>query len=122
MSRLCMFGNPLGNPCAVIDIWRHDDGDRIAWAIMTLRDHHLDVEDFFIKPDYGNMEVSHYLLSDVDDLAEQENLQVRFWIAHADTHHRAANFNTINEVIRAGTLTVLPSPFTWAAYVAKATL
>jgi hypothetical protein len=118
--RLCMFGNPLGNPCAVIDIWANDDDNRIAWVIMTVRDNYLDIEDFFIKPDYAaDAENVHYLLNTVDELATRETLKLRFWIAHADTHYRAANFNTINEIVRAGTLTVLPSPFTWAAYVAE---
>jgi hypothetical protein len=114
------FQNALGHPSVIIDIWDFNQDIRMGWCIMTLRDGHLDIEDLFVRPDYYGTEHQILLQNTVLDFAEEQNdLDLRLWIAHADTQSRAGNFRTINDFLRASGLTPRRSPFPWAAYLAS---
>jgi hypothetical protein len=115
------FINWLGNPEALIDLWQVEQDIRIGWCLMTFRgDEFLEIEDFFIRPDF-QLDNSHatVLTSKVLDFSHEQELPLKLWIAHADTRHYAANFKPINDFVRATNLKMRPSPFSWAAYVAE---
>jgi len=118
-QRLSMFTNPLGNACGVLDFWHSEFDLRIGWSIVTIRDGFPDIEDLFIMPEFWSTDNVRYIVSVIDDMAGREKYPIRLWIAWADTIYNSANFNTVNEVIRALSLTVSPSPHSWAAYVAQ---
>ena len=117
-ERLMMFPNGLGHPSAIIDLWDMANDVRLAWCFMTLRDGYLDVEDFFVRPGLGGSSHQDRLVRLVIKFANQENLQLRLWVAHADIRSCAANFGPINDFVRATALKMRPSRCSWAAFVA----
>jgi hypothetical protein len=118
-QRVMIFNNTLGNPSAIIDLWNWADDIRVAWCFMTYRDGYLDIEDFFVRPDFYGSPHQARLIEAVFELAAQQDLRLRLWIAHADISSRAANFKLINDFVRAASFKVVRSPYPWAAYVAE---
>lgn len=108
----------LGHKMAKIDLWDLQNDIRIGWSFMTLRDGYLDVEDFFIRPDYLSMGHGQNLSVQTLALARKLNMPLRVWIAHADARYAAANFTTINDFVRRANLTMKRTLNRWAAYVA----
>lgn len=108
----------LGYKIAKIDLWDLQNDIRIGWSFMTFRDGYLDVEDFFIRPDYLNLGHDRYLSAQTLGLSMKLSIPLRVWIAHADTRYFSANFVTINDFVRHANLTMKRSPHPWAAYVA----
>ena len=116
------FINCLGNPWFVVDLWSTSEGIRIGWCMATIRDEWFEVEDFFIRPDYLDDQTHRRLLvRRILHMAISKGLRFRLWIPHADVHYRAANFATMNDIIREAKLTVKQSGVTWAAYRAERT-
>jgi hypothetical protein len=88
--------------------------------MATIRDDWFDVEDLFIRPDHAR-EKGHLrrLMFRIVERASYWELPVRFWIPWADIHASSGNFETINDAIRQGGLTVKKSGVTWVAYRAE---
>jgi hypothetical protein len=112
--------NWIGYPGILIDLWQMEEDIRIGWCIMTYRGKQfLEIEDFFLRPDFQHDDFFHNTLTaEVLETSREQELPLRLWIAHADTRHFAANFKPINDLLRATHLKARPSPFSWAAYVA----
>jgi hypothetical protein len=118
--RASAFTNGLANAGALIDLWQIDQDVRIGWCVMTYRGaKFLEIEDFFIRPDFQSGGFQEALTEEVLDFSRQQQLPLKLWIAHADTRYFASNFKPINEFLRATNLTARPSPFPWAAYLAQ---
>jgi hypothetical protein len=113
------FENVLGNPCVAFDAWDVRNDVRIGWCFATRRDGWLEVEDFFVRPGYQDRGHLERLLSHLISFGEEVALPIRFWIHHADTHWRSANFPVMNAMIRLANLNVRPSGVTWAAYLGE---
>ena len=119
IQRLLMFNNTIGNPSALIDLWSWEGDLRVGWCVMTYRDGYLDIEDFFLRPEFHGSGHQSRLTRAVLDFSAQQELPLRLWIAHADTERRAGNFQTINDFWRtAGFKRFRSDPHPWAAYVA----
>ncbi len=101
VQRRSIFRNVLGYSCAVIDLWNFKDDIRIAWSFITHRDGCLDIEDFFVRPEFYASTHQSRLTKAVIDFAAEQGLPIRLWIARADLRSRAANFRTINDFLRA---------------------
>jgi hypothetical protein len=120
ITRTSMFTNSLGYAAGLIDLWQLDEDIRIGWCLLTWRgDVFLDIEDFFIRPDFQTGAHQRVLTEKVLELAQDNALPLRLWIAHADTAHYASNFAVMNELLRAIQWQVRRSPYPWAAYVAE---
>jgi hypothetical protein len=119
VERIRVFNNTLGNPSALIDLWSWADDVRVAWCIMTYRDGFLDVEDFFVRPEFYGSSHQARLTRAVLEFTAQQELPLRLWIAHADVRYCAANFRNLNDFLRTASLKPRPSPHSWAAYVAE---
>jgi hypothetical protein len=115
-----MFTNALGYPVGVINLWQLDEEIRIGWCLLTFRgDDFLEIEDFFIRPDFQIGAHQRVLTQNVLEWAEDNELPLRLWISHADTKHFAADFSVMNGLLRAIQWNVRPSPHSWAAYIAE---
>ncbi len=116
--RLEVFRGPLGHQNVVLDVWDMINDVRAAWAFMTFRDEYLDVEDFFVRPEYAGSEHQDRLTEVMFEFANSQDVPIRLFIAHSDVRSRASNFQVINRLIRDGHFKVRKSQFGWAAYVA----
>ena len=100
--RASVFTNGLANAGALIDLWQIDQDVRIGWCVMTYRGaKFLEIEDFFIRPNFQSGGFQEALTEEVLDFSRQQELPLKLWIAHADTRHFASNFKPINEFLRA---------------------
>lgn len=114
-----VFINALGHACLVIDLWDLANDVRIGWSIATVRNDWLEVEDFFIRPDYqGDKRHCRILFTATLMSSKQENLPARFYIPWVDTNYGSSNFALINDGIRAAKLVVSPTGERWAPYKA----
>jgi GNAT superfamily N-acetyltransferase len=111
-----MFPNEIGYPAFVIDLWHSTTDTRVGWCFSTLRNDRLEVEDFFVRPEYKSGGHMQKLVSELYRLAEINELPVRFWVPFADTSSKCANFSVVNDLIRMKKLRVRNSGVTWAAY------
>jgi hypothetical protein len=85
-SRMSMFTNAFGYAAAVIDLWQLDEDIRIGWCLLTWRGgDFLEIEDFFIRPDFQTGVHQSVLTEQVLESAQDNELPLRLWIGHADT-------------------------------------
>ena len=81
----------LGNPFIAIDLWEVATDVRVGWCFATIRNNALEVEDFFVRPEYQHGSHWQILASHVFQYASQLDLPIGFWIAHADTRSKSSN-------------------------------
>lgn len=114
-----IFVNSLNNLCVAIDLWDTTDDIRIGWCFMTFRDGYLDVEDYFVRPGFQHSGHQERLTRLVIDLAGQQDLPLRVWVAHPDYTPCATNFGNVRDFLRSTGIALRSSPHTWAAYVGE---
>ncbi len=96
------------------------DGDKdnvAAWALIVAKAHVIDVEDFFVRPDYRRRGIGKQMKSAIVDFITKAKRPIRFWIPWGDH----AEFNAANLLGWANSLklTIKPSGVRWAAYLAE---
>jgi GNAT superfamily N-acetyltransferase len=111
VKRSMMFAGPLGHSCAIIDLWNMVEDIRIAWCFMTYRDGYIEIEDFFVRPEFQGSHYQQRLARAVVDFAVEEHERLRLWVAHADNSYYAANFSAINDFVQTAALKVRRSHF-----------
>jgi GNAT superfamily N-acetyltransferase len=111
--------NPLGNTCFKYDLFDLTDSTRIGWCFATLRDEKLDVEEFFIRPEYRGQKHSRILMSRLLSDAKNANVSLRFWIPYCDVYAKTANILALNHILKKHGFTAKKSGVPWALFKAE---
>jgi len=93
----------------VKQIYDVETDDRLGWAIGVERESHLDIEDFFVRPEHRGRGFGRELCNMVGTLSMDLNLPVRVWFSHAD--HAGPVQQNLCESLG---LTIVPSGVPWA--------
>jgi hypothetical protein len=106
----------LGGIIHVIEIYDNEKDEFLAWCFGVIRDNHLDIEEFFVRPDYRYKNYGSTLISELIGLGANLNLPLRFWIPESDSERD--NLYVVEKIMRRISLKIKPSGVTWAKYVA----
>jgi hypothetical protein len=86
-------------------------------CFAVVRNGRFEIEDFFLRPDHKFFHKNfNQLVAEVRQWSELLKSPVTFWIPQIDTESKSANFETVNNLIRALSLKVTRSGVPWAAY------
>jgi hypothetical protein len=85
----------------------NESGVRTGWCFVVVRDGHLEVEDFFVRPDVVPIDPALKLAEGLISLRDQSALPIRVWLSHCDAE---LSYNPqIKHLIEGLELTSLPS-------------
>jgi len=87
--------------------------EREAWAFASAYDHHLNVEELFVRPRARGSGYASELLKQLRWLSEQLSLPLRLWVAHAD--YTAKGFQIIGNCVEKHGFTISSSDVRWAS-------
>ncbi|MEM6689479.1 MAG: hypothetical protein AAF664_08640 [Planctomycetota bacterium] len=93
--------------------------ERKGWLIAVPMDGFLDVEDFFVRPQFRQQGVARQLLRMLRDLQADLSLPIRLWIDWADWN--SANESAVKWLVSELDLRLLESDNRWSACVALPT-
>jgi GNAT superfamily N-acetyltransferase len=111
--------NALGYTCVVHDLWDSADNTRVGWCIATERDAHLDVEEFFVRPEYRGAGLGGVLMSRLIQDSNDCDLPLRFWIPYADCNTPSRCILPMNHLLTKNGFVARVSGVNWAQYVAE---
>jgi GNAT superfamily N-acetyltransferase len=95
-----------------------DDDERIAWAFAIQRSGILEVEEFFVRPQFRRTGYGKKLMHSIGELAVEHGCSLKFWISYADT--APENLAIIEKLVMPLGLRVVPAHLRFAPYVAAA--
>lgn len=90
--------------------------ERCGWLFAVVRGGVLEVEELYVRPQYRRKGYGRRLVSMLKELRTDIGVPLRLWITHADME--AANRSGVDRLVESLGLTVVPSPFRWAAALA----
>jgi GNAT superfamily N-acetyltransferase len=111
--------NSLGNRCVIHDLWDTAEQTRFGWCFGTERDGRLDVEEFFIRPEYRGKLASRTLMSRLLEDSQKAGLPLRFWIPYCDVHAKSANVLPLDHLLTKNNFVVKKSGVPWALFKAE---
>ena len=111
--------NALGYPCLVHDVWEARGNIRVGWCIATERDEHLDVEEFFVRPEYRGQRIGSQLMCRLLGDCNGAELPLRFWIPYVDCNSPSRNILAMNHLLTKNGFVARVSGVNWAQYVAE---
>lgn len=85
-----------------------------AWVMATFAGNFLQVEDFFVMPDWRGGKIGRHLLWNVNEFARHLKVPLCFWIPWAD--HKPEDRQEFEEVNKHLGWHLAPSGVRWAAY------
>jgi hypothetical protein len=88
----------------------------MGWCFAVVRNSRFEIEDFFLRPDEKLPGNFNRLVTEIRHSCDFFQSPVTFWIPQIDTKSKSANFETVNDLIRALALNVRKSGVPWAAY------
>jgi GNAT superfamily N-acetyltransferase len=97
-----------------IEIRDSESNDYKAWGFASLYDGYLNVEEFFVHPDFRGKGYSKYLLNHLRKLSVQFSAPLRFWVSHADNTNN--NMELLKYLANKNGLVVSDSNVRWAAF------
>jgi hypothetical protein len=116
ISRRQAVSTCLGHVWAQIDLWDVVKNIRMGWCFAMVRNGRFEIEDFFLRPDQKFPGNFNRLVTEIRQSSEIFQSPVIFWIPPVDADSKSANFETVNNLIRALSLKVTRSGVPWAAY------
>jgi GNAT superfamily N-acetyltransferase len=111
--------NSLGNTCFIHDLWDLADNTRIRWCFSTTREGHLDVEEFFVRPEYRGRRVSRLLMSRLLQDSHKSGLPLRFWIPYCDLTTKTRSILPFDHLLTKNNFATKSSGVAWALYKAE---
>lgn len=94
------------------------DDERIAWAFAIQRSGILEVEEFFVRPQFRRTGYGKKLMHSIADLAVEHGCSLKFWMSYADT--APDNLAIFEKLVLPLGLRVVPAGVRFAPYVAVA--
>jgi hypothetical protein len=110
--------NCLGNICAIYDLWDVTGFARIGWCFATVREGYLDVEEFFVMPQFRRQRAGSILMSKLLNDSRSNDLPLRFWIPYCDVYSKSANIQPFNRLLTRGKFTSSVSGVRWSLFKA----
>ncbi len=107
---------PVGYSSGIIDLWQPGTRSRIGWAMLSIREGFVDIEDYFIMPQHQGGAHEKILYERTMQVCEEVGLPYRFIVGHVDTDHKTAGFAVVNDFIRRSRGTERKSHHVWAAW------
>ena len=93
--------------------------DRWAWAFVVERDGALEMEDFYVRPEFRRRGYAVRLSEEILELAKAKRKPLRLWVPFADCRQESPdNFPALVALTRRLGLHYQPCPVRWAAYYA----
>lgn len=108
-SGLIFEGEALG-----FHLYNKKSDEVFAWAMATLTQGVLNVEDFFVRPDYRRRKFGGHLLARINEAAINLNASLCFWIPWAN--HKIEDRLGFNALAAKCGWNFAPSGQRWAAY------
>ncbi|WP_074308824.1 hypothetical protein [Singulisphaera sp. GP187] len=108
--------NPLGDRLFGFEVYDPSQDERIAWSFIVQREGLLDIEEFFVKPQFRRCGFGVMLAGKILELAEVQNRRIRAWIPYVDASE--ANRAGLTAILEKLGLSVRRSGVRWAAYKA----
>ena len=93
-----------------------DDDERLAWAFAIQRSGFLEVEEFFVRPQFRRAGYGKKLMHLIGKLATVQGCSLKFWISYADT--APENLAMIEKLVLPLGLRVVQANVRFAPYVA----
>jgi GNAT superfamily N-acetyltransferase len=101
------------------EVWDEEGKDRCAWAFVLEKDGILEVEEFYVRPEYRRRGYGRVLAEKVAKLARAKQLPLRMWVAFTDSQQEnPSNYPALVAVARLLGVQFQPCPVIWAAYFA----
>jgi GNAT superfamily N-acetyltransferase len=97
-----------------IEVYELATIERVGWSFARATDGFLDVEEFFVKPNYRWKGHAKRIRNSLVKLATRLKLPLRFWIAHPDVRYLEA----MEKLVAPIGLKIWPSARKCASYVA----
>ncbi|HVA84202.1 MAG TPA: GNAT family N-acetyltransferase [Candidatus Binataceae bacterium] len=94
------------------------DDERIAWVFVVERSGEMEVEEFFVRPQFRKRGYGKSLVRSIGELASARRCSLKFWISHADVAR--SNLRTLEHLLLQVGLHIKRSGVRWAPYVAVA--
>jgi len=107
------FKGKLGDAVHIREIYDSQADERMAWSIAIQRESVLDVEDFFVRPQYRGRGFGHELCDMIMELSRETGARIRVWFSHADQDGRIEK-----HLCKTMGLSIIPSGVRWAKFVA----
>lgn len=114
--RIINYGIPdlLAKIIHVVEIFDNEINEFIGWSFGVIRDNYLDIEEFFIHPDYRHRNYGVQLSKEVLNLSKELGLPIRMWIPEADIDRD--NFYVVEKILKRMKLKYKESEVSWARY------
>lgn len=102
----------LGGSLRAVELYDSKQDECIGWAFTVCRDSFLDIEELFVRPAFRGNNNGNRLAGMLRDLAAQEGLPLRLWVAHADLDQ--GNLRIVEKIANRLSLRLEPSDVQWA--------
>jgi esterase/lipase superfamily enzyme/GNAT superfamily N-acetyltransferase len=111
--RCWKLGTTFGEGAHCVEIYDYDDDEYIAWSICELRGTHLDVDEFFVRPEHRGKGYARILATHIQDLAKRVGRPLRLVVSFADTETYSES--GANAVAKLFGVTLQDATVRWAA-------
>ena len=104
----------LGTTMHGIEIYNCTNNEFVGWTFCLVHKKFLDIEEFFIRPNYRNNGNGKQLLNDIHKLASSLKLPIRFLVPFSDID--APNLEIFKKLIGKDGIKLKNSQVTWCKY------
>ncbi len=93
--------------------------DRWAWAFVVERDGALEIEEFYVRPEFRRRGYATRLSAGILELAKAKRMPLRLWVPFADSQQESpGNYPALVALTKRLGLQYQSCPVRWAAYYA----
>jgi GNAT superfamily N-acetyltransferase len=103
-----------GRLMSVIDIFDHEKNDMIGWSSCSHHSDRLEIEEFFIRPDYRFRGHGNQMVEEILNLSKHYHLPLKLWADEADSERD--NLYVVKKIAKRLGLNLAPSIAPWAGY------
>ena len=101
------------------EVWDEKQEERLGWVFVIERENILEIEEFYVRPEFRGRGYGRHLGEMVLELANAKKEPLRMWVPFADCKtERPSNYLPLVTMTRRLGLFYQPSPVNWAAYLA----
>jgi GNAT superfamily N-acetyltransferase len=114
VERYWGIGTPLHGTLHGVEIREVISNDRLCWSFATKYDNYLNIEEFFVRPDFRGRGYAKRMIDHFSLLSSDLSLPLRFWIAHPDAN--PSSMSAIAYLAQKYGYEIQNSGVRWAAY------
>jgi Papain family cysteine protease len=106
--------NLLGGIIHVIELFDTKNDEFIGWSFVLNQGDFLEIEEFYIRPDYRHRAYGIKLAQEIMNLQNYLCLPLKMWISQADTDRD--NFYVVEKILKRMKFSFRESKVSWAVY------